>query len=143
MKQFYLAHQFKYRHEIKIIQIELESEYNIKLINPFYDTGRNDVMKLDSGKKILRSIKECKELVDSDLTWIKNSDGMLCIIYDRDSLGAFMEIFYASKILGRPVYLVSPVESIRKHSWIRALSFKIFKSIEELELYFFENEMVK
>lgn len=146
MKTWYLAHQLKNRHEIREIQKKIESTYKIFLLNPFYDTGRTDVIDLDTGKikdRYSFTLQECKKTVNDDLMWIRNTDGVLCILKDGDAIGSFMEVFYASKIMAKPVYLVCPVSKVRKHLWIRALTFKTFRNIKELEAYFVENDMVQ
>jgi len=145
MQTWYLAHQLKHRQEIRKIQKNIENDFKIFLLNPFYDTGRDDVVKLDTGETKDRysfTLDECKHVVNDDLMWIRNCDGVLCILKDGDAIGSFMEIFYASKIMAKPVYLVCPVKKIRDHLWIRALTFKIFRNIKELEAYFTINDMV-
>jgi hypothetical protein len=145
METWYLAHQLKNRRLIRQLQKKLEAEYKVFLLNPFYDTGRVDVLKLDSGEIKSRydfTLDECKKTVDQDLYWIRQCDAILCILMDKDALGSYMEIFYASKILDKPVYIVCPVETVTKHLWIRALCYKIFNSIKELESYFLENGML-
>jgi hypothetical protein len=145
METWYLAHQLKNRHVIRDIQKKLEMEYKVFLLNPFYDTGRIDVLKLDTGEIKSRydfTLDECKNTVNQDLYWIRNCDSVLCILLDGDALGSYMEMFYASKILLKPVYFVCPIDSVRNHLWIRALTFKTFKTSQELESYFIENNML-
>ena len=147
MKMWYLAHQLSNRQKVRKIELRLENDYKINLLNPFYDTGRQDVKDLDSGKIKSRydfTLQQCKDTVENDLQWIRNSDGMLCILTgDGGAIGSFMEMFYASIILEKPLYLVCPLVVIRKHLWIRALCFKIFRNIKELEAYFIVNDMVQ
>lgn len=146
MKMWYLAHQLKYRQAVRKIEIRLENTYKINLLNPFYDTGRVDLDKLVSGEiktPYDLTLQECKNTVENDLQWIRNSDGLLAIIKDHETIGSFMELFYASMILEKPVYIVCSDKSIVNHLWIRALSFKVFKNIKELESYFIENEMIQ
>jgi hypothetical protein len=146
MKTWYLAHQLKNRQAIRKIQKYLESNYKINLLNPFYDTGRTDVVKLDVGEIKSRydfTLDECRRTVNDDLMWIRNTDGVLCILKDGDAIGSFMEVFYASKIMAKPVYLICPVMKVREHLWMRALTFKVFKNVKELEAYFIENDMVQ
>lgn len=146
MKMWYLAHQLSNRQAVRKIELRLENDYKINLLNPFYDTGRQDVKDLDTGKIKSRydfTMQDCKNTVESDLMWIRNSDGVLCILKDGNAIGSFMEIFYASVILDKPVYLICPSAIVRKHLWIRAICFKIFRSIKELEVYFIMNDMVQ
>lgn len=146
MKTWYLAHQLKYRQEVREIEKKIESTYKIFLLNPFYDTGRTDVIDLDTGKikdRYSFTLQECKKTVNDDLMWIRNTDGVLCILKDGDAIGSFMEMFYASKIMDKPVYLVCQSKKIREHLWIKALTFKTFKNLKELETYFIMNDMVQ
>jgi hypothetical protein len=146
MKTWYLAHQLKYRQEVREIEKKIESTYKIFLLNPFYDTGRTDVIDLDTGKikdRYSFTLQECKKTVNDDLMWIRNTDGVLCILKDGDAIGSFMEVFYASKIMDKPVYLVCPSKKIREHLWIKALTFKTFRNLKELEAYFIMNDMVQ
>ncbi len=144
MKMWYLAHQLSNRQQIRKIELRLEKKYKINLLNPFYDTGRQDVKDLDTGKIKSRydfTLQECKNIVENDLMWIRCSDGVLCILRDGNAIGSFMEMFYASMILEKPVYLVCPLSIVRKHLWIRALCFKIFHSVKELEDFLIVNGM--
>jgi len=141
MKQYYLAHQLKYRHGIRSIELELEKKYGINLINPFYDTERNDIKRIDSGEivNLDLTVKDKKDIVAFDLDTIKNCDGVICFIIDHDVIGSFMEIFYAWRELNIPVYIVCPNDKIRLHPWVVTCSFKLFKYLEELEDYIKEN----
>lgn len=143
MKTWYLAHDFEDRHRVRKIQKYIESIYKINLLNPFYDTQRDDIIKIDIGIPVIRSEKDCKNVRDEDLAHVRYSDGVLCIINSSGGIGSYMEVFYASKILDKPVYFVCPIKKIREHLWIRSNTFKIFKNIKELESYFIENDMVQ
>lgn len=141
MKQYYLAHQLKHRHKVLEIQKQLEYYHNIMIINPFYDTPRQEIQDMDD-KKTNRydiPIERCIQIVDDDLSRIKDCDGVICILFDNETLGSFMEIFYASYVLGLPVYLISPDEKLRNHVWIKVMCYKIFQSVKEFELYIKEN----
>lgn len=145
MKTWYLAHQLKNRQEIRKIQKYIEANYKIFLFNPFYDTQRKEIVDMDANKTDRYSfeVKDCKRIMNDDLMWIRNCDGLLCILDSKyDALGSLLEIFYASKILDKPVYLVCPMKKIREHLWIRALTFKSFRNLKELEAYFIDNDMV-
>jgi nucleoside 2-deoxyribosyltransferase len=143
MKTWYLAHQFVHRKEIKKIQKKIESQYKINLLNPFYDTGRDDIIKHDAGETLIRTDLECRHIVNDDLQWIRSCDGLLCILKPGDKLGSLMEIFYASKIMQKPVYLICNDKKIIEHIWIRALVFKIFRNMKEFDAYCIENELVQ
>lgn len=140
MKFYYLANQFKYRHDGLQLQKKLEYYHDLYLVNPFYDGQRQDVYEFDKAEHNgivlpLRSIDRCQEIMFDDLQMISDSDGIICILYDHDALGSFIEIFYCSYILKLPVYLICAEPSIRDHLWIRALCWKIFSNIEEFVEY--------
>ena len=137
MRQFYLAHQLIHRHKVRVIQKNIEFYYGLTLINPFYDTQRQDIKEIDNGKQTRFDIEiqRCKEIVLSDLFSIKNCDGVVCIIYDREVLGSYMEIFYAWNDCEIPVYLICYDEKIRNHPWIKTTCYKIFSTIEDFEEY--------
>jgi hypothetical protein len=137
MKQFYLAHQLKHRHKVYEIQKQLEYYTGITLLNPFYDETRKEIQDMDKGTLTRYEIplERCREIVETDLENIKNSDGVICILMDTETLGSYMEIFYASYILDLPVYLISPNEKLRNHVWLKVMCYKIFASVSEFEDY--------
>ena len=137
MKQYYLAHQIKFRHEIRAIQKDLEYYYGITLINPFYDTERKDIERIDDGtlKNTEMTVQEKENIVLFDLDTMNNCDGVVCIIIDHDVIGSFMEIFYAWHDLDIPVYVICPDDMIRLHPWVVTCAFKLFKSIDEFKDY--------
>lgn len=137
MKQYYLAHQLKFRHEIRKIQKDLEYYYGISLINPFYDTERNDIKRIDNGtlQNTEMTVQEKETVVFFDLAMIDNCDGVVCILLDHDVIGSFMEIFYAWHDLDIPVYVICLVDKIRLHPWVVTCAFKLFKSIDEFKEY--------
>jgi hypothetical protein len=134
MKQYYLAHHFTMRHKIREIQKDLEYYFSLTLINPFYDLNRTDIEILDKGLWVNRTIPECNELVIRDLSCIDDCDGLICMEFDEGSIGSFMEIMYAW-LHDKPIYIISSIEHIRNHSWIRAICFKIFSSVDEFKDY--------
>lgn len=142
MRIFYIAHQLKNRKKILSIQKYLEYYLNLHFINPFYTYERKEIKEMDENK-ITRYIIEydrAKQIVFDDLEMISLSDGVVCILYDRDAIGSFMEIFYCSYILKLPVYLITPDEHIKNHVWIKTLCWKIFDSTEDFEKYVQKNQ---
>lgn len=137
MKQFYLAHQLKHRYKVYEIQKQLEYYSDLSIINPFYDRVRKEIEDMDKGNLTRYEIplERCREIVDSDLENIKNSDGVICILFDVEALGSYMEIFYASYVCGLPVYLISPNEHLRNHVWLKVMCYKIFSTVEEFQEY--------
>jgi len=144
MKKYYLAHQFKYRFFVREQELRLEKEYNIILDNPFYDAAkRQDIEIADKGIKRKFSKIDCDEIVGNDLSMIDNADGIVSIIIDDESLGSYMEIFYCSHDLYKPVYLICPVDKIRNHIWIRKFATKRFKNITDFEKWLIKKELKK
>lgn len=137
MKQYYLAHQLKHRHKVLEIQKYLEYYLGITLINPFYDIERKEIQDMDNGiiNRFDIPMKRCIEIINDDLEKVRSSDGIVCILMDIETLGSYMEIFYASYVLGLPVYLISPNKKLRNHVWIKVMCYKIFSSVKQFEDY--------
>jgi hypothetical protein len=141
MHVFYLANQFRNRHKALEFQKLMEYYHHLKLLNPFYDLQREDIEKIDEmerqGKKCYPDYDDdkAKTIVYGDLSAIPQTDGIVCILFDRDALGSYMEMFYAAYMLKLPVYLICYDEYVQCHLWPRVLCHKIFKSIEEFEDY--------
>jgi hypothetical protein len=131
----YLAHSFERRHEIRIIELELERQYNLNLHNPFFDAmARKDRRLILSTKpnandclRHKRSQSDCEELVYRDLNSIDNRDGLFTIIHEP-SLGTAFEISHAHKT-GKLVFVVS--ERYSEHPWIRVYADYRFKTLDE------------
>jgi len=133
----YLAHSFDRRHEFRILELDLEKQYNINLFNPFFDLmNRKDrrlilskINRSSNGdtKLFHRTQKECEELVYRDLSNIDNRDGLLTIIHEP-SLGTAFEISHAHKT-GKLVFVIS--EKYCEHPWVRVYANYRFKSIDE------------
>lgn len=78
-----------------------------------------------------------KEIVVKDLKLIRRSNAVLAYIPDLmvedapsyATLGTAMEIFYARKILGKPVYALTPFY----HPWLVALNVKTASNLDELK----------
>lgn len=142
MKQYYLAHQLKYRYRVQKIQLHIEQLTGLKLINPFYDTGRTDMQAIDSGKKSRYSFSKDESIIirEHDLQWINNCDGIVCILIDSDTIGSYMEIFYCSRILQKPVYLICNIKKVSEHLWMNSLVWKQFNSVQGFISYIIDNK---
>ena len=131
----YLAHSFDRRHEFRILELELEKNYNLNLLNPFFDImNRKDrrlilskASRTQSAIEHKRTQKECEELVYRDLGNIDNRDGILTIVHEP-SLGTAFEISHAHKT-GKLVFIIS--EKFCDHPWIRVYADYRFKIIDE------------
>lgn len=129
----YLAHAFERRHEFRILELELEKNYNLNLHNPFFDemSRKDRRIILAKGnapaKAFKRTQKDCEELVYRDLNNIDCRDGILTIIHEP-SLGTAFEISHAHKT-GKLVFVIS--EKYSDHSWIRVYADYRFKTLDE------------
>jgi len=131
----YLAHSFERRHEIRIIELELERQYNLNLHNPFFDAMTRKDRRLILSKsptandclRFKRTQADCEELVYRDLSNIDNRDGLFTIIHEP-SLGTAFEISHAHKT-GKLVFVVS--ERYSEHPWIRVYVDYRFKTLDE------------
>jgi len=117
--RLYLAHPLDLRHEIREIELAIEQETGVELLNPFYDTGRDDIYRIDRGE-IPRSDPNLDHnaIVLKDLGNIEASDGVVAFIKRGTySIGTICEIWFCAAQLKRPVYVVS--EDSLTHPWVR------------------------
>jgi len=139
-KVYYLAHNFLRRKLMRKWELKMEARYNIVLDSPFYDNpARKEEMKiLDSmvdGSKEQRDFfakRNTKNVVEEDLGKIRKSDGVIAFANDT-RIGTPMEIFFASRVLRIPVYIVT--KQHRFHPWILEHATKIFANRKELEMF--------
>jgi nucleoside 2-deoxyribosyltransferase len=156
MKKLYLAHPLSKRIEVRRMQLRLESKYNIKFTNPFYNNSyeRKEIEKLDSMKykKDRNAYKEswdidtCYNIVEIDLELIRKSDGLLAYLPGKNPVtGTSMEIFYSAYILRIPVYVIT--QDYFHHPWIRMLTENsggaMFKNITEYKKFLERTEGVR
>ena len=140
MTTLYLAHNFNTRKLIRKWELKIEGKYNLVLDSPFYDNPcRAEEMKiLDSmrdGSREQRnylSKRNAKNIVEDDLDKIRKSDGILAFANDT-RIGTPMEIFFASRILKIPVYVITKKYS--EHPWVKYFATRIFSSRLEFEKY--------
>ena len=140
--KFYLAHSLLERKKIRRIEEQLEQELGIELINPFYDTNRMDIQKIDKGRRVPFSKKsDYKKIVEGDLKLIRGADGIIAFVGKKLSVGSMMEIFYAARILkNKKVYLVIQNKKIRYHPWLVYCADEIFTSVNELKEFLEESK---
>lgn len=133
MLDLYLAHNLNIRDKIRKIELQLEKTYNINLHNPFYDSKRDDIKKIDTGQRTRWEIpiEECRKLVRRDLANITRRDGLLTII-EKPSIGTTLEIAHTRQ---KKKLIIVISEKFIYHPWIRVYADERFKNIEELELW--------
>lgn len=115
----YLAHPVPLEKEAEIFQKELEA-LGITVINPF-----GEQRKLVEGKdwspqkwyERAHSPQEAIVVVERDLNWIKNSDSLIAFIPNSQGFGTAMEIFYAARLLNKPVFIYTS-KKYRFHPWL-------------------------
>jgi len=117
--KLYLAHPLDLRHEIRQIELEIENLTGIELINPFYDTGRDDIEAIDRGEKT-RSSQDLNPatIVGKDLGQIMVSDGVIAYIDKKvHQIGTICECWACAVQYHKPVYVVSA--DCLTHPWVR------------------------
>ena len=121
MKELYLAHPFDSRVAIRKWELHVE-QCGIRLLNPFYDEIRQDIVEIDEGRAGRYEKLIPAKVVERDVEAIKNSDGIIAIVCDVHSIattfwqkiwtwffnkpalsfGTIMEIVYAKVVLEKP-----------------------------------------
>ena len=135
--RFYLAHPIKDRHAIRDWELGIEKQFEIELLNPFYDaTEISHIKEVDSGNKgVYDAGFNSAEIVEGDLEHIRNSDGVVAILTKNISVGTNMEIFFNAYVLKKPTHIIVEHPELAGHSWLRHLSNissgKIYTSREE------------
>jgi hypothetical protein len=131
--RLYFAHPAADRKELREREIDMECRLGIELLNPFYDVKCSDIIELDPGiRKPCQGINDPNKIVMRDLEAIKSCEGLLAVIpKDRPMIGASMEIFYNSFVLGRDTYLIIEDEGLFGHPWLVKNSVARFKNADE------------
>ena len=136
MVKFYLAHPFDTRERMKIWEQRVEKQYDIEIINPFYDIHRSDIIEVDAGREDRYKILNPSNVVTKDVDAIKDSTGIIALIDGSLSYGTIMEIWIAHS-LGKEVYLII-TNGHEGHPWLRYCATNVFTSLDD-----FENTILK
>jgi nucleoside 2-deoxyribosyltransferase len=136
---YYMAHPFDYRKKAREWELGIEKKLGIEIVNPFYDTGRQDTKDIDAGR-LARYKIEPNKIVEGDVEWIKKSKGIIAFVTGDLSYGTIQEMVYG-KNLGKPVFSVI-TNGHDEHPWLQYHSTKVFKKVGDLES-FLENETKK
>lgn len=139
-KTFYLAHNFLTRKQMRKWELKIEKKFNVNLDNPFYDNPERaeEMLILDSyidcsrKQRSYLSSRSSYNIVEDDLEKIRKSDGIIAILNDV-RIGTPMEVFYASRVLRIPVYVVT--RKYAAHPWVIQMATKIFANKRELEQF--------
>jgi hypothetical protein len=128
--KLYGGHPMDARFDFRQWELQLESDYEIEIVNPFYDINRDDIVAIDEERKD-RFDTDSKQIVFRDVGAIQDCiDGMIAYLPpDAEICGTFMEMVYAN-MLNRDVYTVC-TNGNHNHPWIKEHSYDIFTSKEE------------
>lgn len=134
---FYLAHPFNSRKEIREWELAFERRTGIELLNPFYDAeGRTDVELVDVGRTTRYEKLDHTELVKRDLLNIAICKKGIIAIIDKSAFicGTLMEIVYSHAVFGKRVYSII-INDHHEHPWLKYHSDEIFTSFGGLERF--------
>ncbi len=117
--KLYLAHPIDLRKGIREIELFIEDTLKVELLNPFYDTGRTDIIEIDAGTKTRWDTDlYYNDIVKNDLEAIESCDGIVAFIEKKTfAIGTLFEIWHCYKVLEKPVFIITP--DCGKHPWIR------------------------
>ena len=139
--KLYIAHNLAHRKSIRKTQLEIESKYNIKLVNPFYEYQREEIVTLDQiiskeDKDLYKqswSDEACEAIVDMDLEMIRKCDGLLVFLSSNAALiGTSMEVQFAH-MLNMKIFIITT--NYQFHPWIRTYATRIFNNVTEFKKY--------
>ena len=108
----YLAHPASFIEEAKTLQARLEA-LGINVINPF-ERQKDDPHEWWATP---HSPQDAKRVVERDLKWIRKSDALFAFIPEPQGFGTMMELFYAAKLLEKPVFIYT-TKKYRFHPWL-------------------------
>jgi len=136
--KLYLAHPLDERHIVRKIELELEKKYNIELVNPFYDSHRQDITDLDNGIISRHDFTKSQSIriSNKDLSILNSCDGIL-VYQPYNTIGSILELGHAHvlKTLGiKMVTIIIGIPKITNHLWIKAYCdyrFRTFKNFEK------------
>lgn len=144
----YLAHPAQFEKEALLMQKQLEAN-GIKVLNPFViereEFGVDASWKPEDWWTQPHSPQEARNVVERDLQLIQRSDALFAFIPEPRGFGTMMEIFYAAKLLEKPVFIYTD-KKYRFHPWLMyygqvftdlSLALDVLRLRKELEGYAF------
>lgn len=131
--KLYLAHPLDSRKQLREWELEIEKRLDIEIINPFYDTNRQDVEMIDSGRKKRYEKLDESKIVQRDVAEIAKSDGIIAMVTGDISYGTIQEMVYAN-ILQKKVYSII-TNGHENHPWLKYHSDEIFLNKKDFEEY--------
>ena len=137
IKKVYLAHPYVRKDYGKVIQTKLE-DIGIEVINPFERVEQAIYDRKIKPGSIATGLDEqdCNDIVEMDLQKIDESDAVVAYMPDgAPSIGTFMEVFYASHVVRKPVVSYAPSDRQAHHPWVRYYSHVVRTEGELLEYF--------
>lgn len=116
----YLAHPAEFEKEGAALQ-ELLEKYGLKIINPFVEERK--IFNVPEGWKpadwwrTAHPPSEAGHIVERDLELIGKADALFAFVPEPKGFGTMMEIFYAAKVLEKPVFIYT-TNQYRWHPWL-------------------------
>ncbi len=118
--RIYLAHPFDTRHYVRQQELMVEHLTGLELVNPFYDTDRQDAIDIDEGRAGRYEKLDPLKLVSKDLAVIRSCSSLVAYVPDGFfQFGTPCECWYAMSI-GREVSIISPEH--HEHPWIKYIA---------------------
>lgn len=121
--KLYFTNQTIDRKYAREIELKIEQATGLELDNPFYDGDAKEVKALDATG---HSDMTADEICGRDLKRIRDAHGLLALMTNDRNIGSCMEIAICGHAWGKAVYVIAPVEHIRKHPWIVHFATEIF-----------------
>jgi len=134
MRDYYGAHPFPSREEFRLWELETENHYDIEIVNPFYDLGREDIKAVDEGLKE-RYDFDPATIVLRDITAMLSCQKVLVWINGEFSIGTIIE-FIIAVFLRKETHVVV-TNGHQDHPWIKYFATEIYTSFDE----FVDNEL--
>lgn len=124
----YLAHNLNDRHEVRNVELAIESILNVDLRNPFYDRDRTHIKKIDNKEcdRFDFTLSECYNIVKHDKEMIDESEGIVAVISENEChVGTILEIAYAYHC-HKMIYIIS--NKFYNHAWLRVYATDRFRN---------------
>jgi len=138
MLKLYLAHPLEARELCREAESRIECESSVDILNPFYDTQRKEIYKMDKGGLDRRSddflLKlNFEKIVTTDLMHLESCDGVLAYVdLEYYTIGTICELWHGLKH-GKIIYIITP--NCASHPWLRFMVIRsgggFFKDFDE------------
>lgn len=127
-KSVYIAHPYADQELGLAVQARIET-LGIRVVNPFQREEQKTYSQVIQSKGEFTK-EQCDEIVEMDLKKIRDTDGVVCLLTEKLSIGTSMETFYSSYILGHPTFSLYRLQQRHAkergfgfvHPWIKSLT---------------------